>query len=114
MKKLFPLFAHSPFQNHPDGSPSVDMAHVVDCLNKLDAGVDERVMLMSRDEQSVLIVRFPVQEFCIPFSYNRHLFSLSYKDLHNCVQSAFSELFSSSVEAVDRLVAKNIGGPGMM
>ena len=52
-----PEYAYHLCKNHPDGSPSVDMAHVVDCLNKLDAGVDERVMLMSRDEQSVLIVR---------------------------------------------------------
>ena len=35
----------------------MDVAHVVDSLNKLDSGTDEKVTLMSRDEQAVLIVR---------------------------------------------------------
>lgn len=35
----------------------IDLAHVVDCLNKLDAGVDEKVLLMSRNEDSILFVR---------------------------------------------------------
>jgi PAB-dependent poly(A)-specific ribonuclease subunit 3 len=39
---------------------------------QLDAGVDERVVLMSRDEQSVLVV--------------------SYKELKNCAEAAFNEL----------------------
>ncbi|RCH89492.1 PAB-dependent poly(A)-specific ribonuclease subunit 3, partial [Rhizopus stolonifer] len=38
------------------GQPVVDMVHVLTCLNKLDAGVDEKIMLMSRDEQSCLIL----------------------------------------------------------
>ncbi|KAJ3300231.1 PAB-dependent poly(A)-specific ribonuclease subunit 3 [Borealophlyctis nickersoniae] len=54
------------------GAPIVDMAHVVQCLNKLDAGVDEKIMLMSRDEQSCLIV--------------------SYKELKNCIDNTFREL----------------------
>jgi PAB-dependent poly(A)-specific ribonuclease subunit 3 len=37
---------------------------------KLDAGTDERVMLVSRDEQSVLVV--------------------SYKDVKACITSAFA------------------------
>jgi hypothetical protein len=37
---------------------------------KLDAGTDERIMLVSRDEQSVLVV--------------------SYKDVKSCVASAFA------------------------
>ncbi|KAI9000236.1 kinase-like domain-containing protein [Gaertneriomyces semiglobifer] len=54
------------------GTAVVDMAHVLQCLNKLDAGVDEKVMLTSRDEQSCLIV--------------------SYKELKNCVESTFQDL----------------------
>ena len=37
--------------------PVVDYAHVVETLNKLDAAAPERVVLMSRDEQSLLTVR---------------------------------------------------------
>ncbi|KAL1927009.1 hypothetical protein VTP01DRAFT_5339 [Rhizomucor pusillus] len=39
-----------------NGVPVVNMVHVLTCLNKLDAGVDEKIMLMSRDEQSCLII----------------------------------------------------------
>ncbi|KAJ7222503.1 hypothetical protein GGX14DRAFT_428896 [Mycena pura] len=53
-------------------NPSVNLSHVLSCLNKLDAGTDERIMLVSRDEQSCLVV--------------------SYKDIKACVQSAFEEL----------------------
>lgn len=54
------------------GRPIVSLSHVLSCLNKLDAGTDERIMLVSRDEQSVLVV--------------------SYKDVKSCVGSAFAEL----------------------
>ncbi|ORX51326.1 hypothetical protein DM01DRAFT_1347129 [Hesseltinella vesiculosa] len=56
------------------GVPVVDMAHVLSCLNKLDAGVDEKIMLMSRDEQSCLIV--------------------SYKEIKNCIAAAFNDISS--------------------
>ncbi|CCJ30290.1 unnamed protein product [Pneumocystis jirovecii] len=59
-----------------NGNPVVDMAHVITCLNKLDAGVDEKIMLVSRDEQNCLIV--------------------SYKELKNCIQSAFLDLTKNS------------------
>ncbi|XP_030385179.1 PAN2-PAN3 deadenylation complex subunit PAN3 isoform X2 [Scaptodrosophila lebanonensis] len=59
-----------------DGRPWLDHAHIVQCLNKLDAGSLDRVQLMSRDEQSVLIV--------------------SYAELKNCLENAFSELISSA------------------
>ncbi|KAI9022868.1 hypothetical protein CLU79DRAFT_751087 [Phycomyces nitens] len=56
------------------GTPVVDMVHVITCLNKLDAGVDEKIMLMSRDEQSCLVV--------------------SYKEVKNCIINAFNDLTS--------------------
>ncbi|KTW27399.1 hypothetical protein T552_02378 [Pneumocystis carinii B80] len=59
-----------------NGNPVIDMAHVISCLNKLDAGVDEKIMLVSRDEQNCLIV--------------------SYKELKNCIQSAFLDLTKNS------------------
>ncbi|KAI8086057.1 uncharacterized protein BX664DRAFT_334810 [Halteromyces radiatus] len=57
-----------------NGVPVVDMAHVLTCLNKLDAGIDEKIMLMSRDEQSCLIV--------------------SYKEIKNCISAAFNDISS--------------------
>ena len=38
------------------GRPVVDLGHVISCLNKLDAGSEEKVALVSRDEQNVLVV----------------------------------------------------------
>ncbi|KAI9795510.1 MAG: PAB-dependent poly(A)-specific ribonuclease subunit 3 [Piccolia ochrophora] len=54
------------------GNPVIDLAHVLFCLAKLDAGVDEKISLVSRDEQNCLIV--------------------SYKELKRGVETAFQEL----------------------
>ncbi|EYB82351.1 hypothetical protein Y032_0361g3463 [Ancylostoma ceylanicum] len=54
------------------GKPWMDMAHIVQCLNKLDAGVSEKVQLVSRDGNNLLIV--------------------SYGDLRRCLETAFREL----------------------
>jgi PAB-dependent poly(A)-specific ribonuclease subunit 3 len=40
------------------GRPVTDLSHVLECLNKLDAGSDEKVALVSRDEQNVLVVTY--------------------------------------------------------
>ncbi|KAF2485613.1 hypothetical protein BDY17DRAFT_108439 [Neohortaea acidophila] len=40
------------------GRPVLDLGHILACLNKLDAGVDEKLQLMSRDEQNIFIVTF--------------------------------------------------------
>lgn len=58
------------------GRPVVDMTHVLACLNKLDAGTDERIMLVSRDEQSCLVV--------------------SYREVKTCIESAFTCVFFPS------------------
>ncbi|KFH71611.1 hypothetical protein, variant [Podila verticillata NRRL 6337] len=57
------------------GLPVLDVAHVLTCLNKLDAGVDEKIVLMSRDELSCLIV--------------------SYREIKACIESAFRDLSKS-------------------
>ncbi|KAI0946119.1 hypothetical protein AcV7_010175 [Taiwanofungus camphoratus] len=59
------------------GNPVVNLSHVLMCLNKLDAGTDERVMLVSRDEQACLVV--------------------SYKEVKSCIQSAFRYASSPSL-----------------
>ncbi|KZC08356.1 PREDICTED: PAB-dependent poly(A)-specific ribonuclease subunit PAN3 isoform X1 [Dufourea novaeangliae] len=63
-----------------DGRPWLDMAHVVSCLNKLDSGSQDRICLMSRDEQSVLVV--------------------SYAELRQCLETSFGELVQSAKDAV--------------
>ncbi|KAK5849693.1 hypothetical protein PBY51_014007 [Eleginops maclovinus] len=54
------------------GTPWIDLSHIVACLNKLDAGVPEKMSLVSRDEKSVLVV--------------------TYSDLKRCFDSTFQEL----------------------
>ncbi|GAA6037662.1 hypothetical protein JCM8097_002273 [Rhodosporidiobolus ruineniae] len=58
------------------GRPVTDLGHVLTALNKLDAGVDEKIMLVSRDEQSCLIV--------------------SYREIKNCIESAYADLSRTS------------------
>lgn len=41
-----------------EGRPVLDLGHIVTCLNKLDAGIDEKIQLMSRDELSVFITSY--------------------------------------------------------
>lgn len=57
-------------------NPVVNLSYVLTCLNKLDCGTDERIMLVSRDEQSCLVV--------------------SYKEVKACIESAFSDLSRAS------------------
>ncbi|KAJ2394703.1 PAB-dependent poly(A)-specific ribonuclease subunit 3 [Coemansia sp. RSA 2603] len=59
-----------------NGHPVADMAHVIGNLNKLDAGSEEKVMLMSRDEKSCLVV--------------------SYNEIKRCIEDAFRELLARS------------------
>ncbi|GAA97963.1 hypothetical protein E5Q_04643 [Mixia osmundae IAM 14324] len=68
--KLFRDYVFHQVEEH--GHPVVDLSHVLTCLNKLDAGVDEKMTLVSRDGQSCLIV--------------------SYRDLKQAVNAAFRDL----------------------
>ncbi|OWB84016.1 hypothetical protein B5S33_g2653 [[Candida] boidinii] len=54
------------------GKPVIDLNHVITCLNKLDAGVEENLLLVSADEMSCLII--------------------SYKTLKNLVETCFNQL----------------------
>lgn len=56
-----------------DGSPFLDFGHIIACLNKLDISSPEKICLISRDEQNVLIV--------------------SYDELKRCFDSSFNDLF---------------------
>ncbi|KAK0189651.1 hypothetical protein F5146DRAFT_1051881 [Armillaria mellea] len=55
-----------------NGNPVTNLSHVLTCLNKLDAGSEEKLMLIAPDEQSCLVV--------------------SYKEIKSCVEAAFSDL----------------------
>ncbi|KAF2259909.1 hypothetical protein CC78DRAFT_536747 [Lojkania enalia] len=61
------------------GHPVTNLAHVLDCLNKLDAGSEEKIALISRDEQNVLIV--------------------SYRELKRGMESAFQDLLKAGRSA---------------
>lgn len=54
------------------GNPVLDLGHVIACLNKLDAGSEEKITLVTRDEMTVLVV--------------------SYRELKGCVDGAWGEL----------------------
>lgn len=59
-------------QVEESGEPWIDIAHVVQTLNKLDMGSKERVRLMSPDEKNIMIV--------------------TYRDLRHCLNQSFAEL----------------------
>lgn len=70
MLKLFREFVFH--QVVEDGYPWLDMGHVVSSLIKFDTGSPEKICLISRDEQHVLVV--------------------SFAELKKCFESAFREL----------------------
>lgn len=59
-------------QCEDDDTPVVDFGAIVQSLNKLDVGTSEKITLISRDEQTILIV--------------------SYADLKACAERSFGEL----------------------
>ena len=59
-----------------DGRPVLDLGHIITCLNKLDAGIEEKIQLVSRDEQNVFIV--------------------SYRELKRGFESAWADVSKSS------------------
>ncbi|CAL1698104.1 unnamed protein product [Somion occarium] len=75
--KLFRDYVFHQVDEH--GRPVVNLSHVLTCLNKLDAGTDERIMLVSRDEQSCLVV--------------------TYKEVKSCIESAFKCVYSKVFES---------------
>ena len=60
------------------GNPIMDLGHVVTTLNKLDAADPEKIVLVSRDGKSMLVV--------------------SYADVARCLESAFTELCAGAVQ----------------
>lgn len=56
MLKLFRDYVFH--QVDANGNPVVDMGHVIRCLNRLDAGSEDRICLTSRDNQTSYVVSF--------------------------------------------------------
>lgn len=59
-----------------DGKPNLAIGHMLNCLNKLDAGVDEIVVLTSRDNETTFV--------------------LTYRELRQMLDRAFNELVKLS------------------
>jgi len=66
--KLFRDYVFHQVNEH--GEPVVNLSHVLTCLNKLDAGSEEKIMLVARDEQSCLVVSFKEVKACIDSAFN--------------------------------------------
>jgi PAB-dependent poly(A)-specific ribonuclease subunit 3 len=70
------LFREHVFQQVGEsGAPMLDFGHVVECLNKLDLGTEERVALVTRDNATVLVA--------------------AYKELKLASDAAFKQLLSA-------------------
>ncbi|XP_050540009.1 PAN2-PAN3 deadenylation complex subunit PAN3 isoform X2 [Daktulosphaira vitifoliae] len=65
-----------------EGLPWLDMGHIVQTLNKLDAGSNDTVCLYSRDEKTILVV--------------------TYQELKQCLEQSFREI--ASVAASEDLI----------
>ncbi|KAF8854360.1 PAB-dependent poly(A)-specific ribonuclease subunit PAN3 [Acephala macrosclerotiorum] len=70
MLKLFRDYVFH--QVNAEGRPVVNLGHILECLNKLDAGSTQQIKLISRDEQDCFIV--------------------TYKELKKQAEAAFQEL----------------------
>ncbi|GME78294.1 unnamed protein product [Ambrosiozyma monospora] len=69
-------------QVNESGHPVVDLTHVVNCLNKLDAGSEETLLLVSPDETTCLI--------------------MSYRNLKQLVDKSFSQLTGANSMLITR------------
>nr|4CYJ_A Chain A, PAB-DEPENDENT POLY(A)-SPECIFIC RIBONUCLEASE SUBUNIT PAN3-LIKE PROTEIN [Thermochaetoides thermophila]4CYJ_B Chain B, PAB-DEPENDENT POLY(A)-SPECIFIC RIBONUCLEASE SUBUNIT PAN3-LIKE PROTEIN [Thermochaetoides thermophila]4CYJ_C Chain C, PAB-DEPENDENT POLY(A)-SPECIFIC RIBONUCLEASE SUBUNIT PAN3-LIKE PROTEIN [Thermochaetoides thermophila]4CYJ_D Chain D, PAB-DEPENDENT POLY(A)-SPECIFIC RIBONUCLEASE SUBUNIT PAN3-LIKE PROTEIN [Thermochaetoides thermophila] len=59
-----------------DGKPNLSIGHMLTCMSKLEAGVDENILLTSRDNETVFV--------------------LSYRELRQMYDRAFNELVKAS------------------
>lgn len=67
-------------QTDVDGTPQLDMGHVISSLNKLDVGEKEQILLSSRDGKDVLVA--------------------SFYDINRCLDAAFVDLTHQSNKPV--------------
>lgn len=85
------LFREHVFQQIGEGGATVvDFGHVVECLNKLDLGTEERLALVARDSATVLVA--------------------AYKELKLASDAVFKQLLCVK-PASATAVASSYGGP---
>ena len=71
-----------------EGAPVLEWGHVVECLNKLDAGLSEKIVLMSRDEASMLVVSYADVKRCLENTYG---------DLQRVAEAASGQSLTASL-----------------
>ncbi|KAI4163239.1 MAG: hypothetical protein LQ342_003173 [Letrouitia transgressa] len=65
-RAILPLFRDYVFhQVDAQGNPVLDLAHVLSCLNKLDTGIEEKIMLTTRDETNVIVASYKEVKVCV-------------------------------------------------
>jgi PAB-dependent poly(A)-specific ribonuclease subunit 3 len=57
-------------QVNADGKPVVDLGHMIACLNKLDAGTNEQIKLVGRDEQDCMFVTYKELKKQVELAFN--------------------------------------------
>ena len=68
---LLKLFRDFVFHQVDDqGNPVNDWGMVVEAINKADAGIEEKIMLLSRDETSMLVVTYADIQRCLAVAYD--------------------------------------------
>ena len=68
--QVLSLFSNYLFHQHgSNGEPIVDYGHIMECLNKLDAGCHEKILLTSRDGKAVIVASFYEIRRCIHESF---------------------------------------------
>jgi PAB-dependent poly(A)-specific ribonuclease subunit 3 len=60
-------------QTDDKGHPWLDFGHIIESLNKLDIGSDEKILLTSRDERSILVVSFADVKKCLEETFQEIL-----------------------------------------
>lgn len=50
--------------------PVLDLGHMIRCMNKLDAAADDRITLITRDEQTVFVVSYKELKLLLDRSFN--------------------------------------------
>ncbi len=78
MLKLFRDYVYH--QVDADGKPVLGMGHMISCFTKLDAASEERIMLTSRDNETVFIT--------------------TYRELKQMFDRSFNELVKHSAHGV--------------
>ncbi|KAK4215838.1 PAB-dependent poly(A)-specific ribonuclease subunit PAN3 [Rhypophila decipiens] len=80
-RNLLKLFRDYVFhQVDAEGRPVLDIGHMLSCMNKLDAGTDERVLLTSLDNETVIVCTYKEVKQMLNRSFNELMRCSSSRD----------------------------------